>query len=34
MEWEGLEDATRYVTIVPSAERCVTVLQQKLEITS
>jgi uncharacterized protein (TIGR00730 family) len=34
MEWEGLEDATRYVTIVPSAESCVTVVQQKLETAS
>lgn len=32
MEWEGLEDATRYVTIVPSAASCVNVLQQKLEV--
>jgi hypothetical protein len=30
MEWEGLADATRYLTIVPSAEACASVIQQKL----
>jgi hypothetical protein len=31
MAWEGLADATRYVTIVQSAEACADAIRQKLE---
>ena len=30
MEWEGPADATRYVTIVPTATECADVLRQRL----
>lgn len=30
MEWEGPEDATRYVTVVPSAEACAAFILQRL----
>ena len=31
LAWEGLEDCTRYVTVVGSPRECVQVLQQRLE---